>query len=73
MSTSIPTFRYSAIQRAALAVSAALTSWAEASARKQQISAESRVQDSHRQLHLREAERRREDALAQRFLMPRQF
>ncbi|TLP95834.1 hypothetical protein FEF26_09955 [Nesterenkonia salmonea] len=73
MSTSFPTYRYSVIQRAALAVSEALASWAEAAARKRQFRIQSSEPDFCGQIRRQEAERRRDEALNQRFLMPRQF
>lgn len=65
--------RRSHLQRAALAVSAALAAWAEASARKQRSAAEPFEAVRRRSARLHEAELRREAAISQRLLMPRQF
>lgn len=62
------------LRRAALAVAEALAAWAEPSAREQQDSAgESAELASQRSLRLQEAERRRDAALNQLFMLPRQF
>ncbi|NDK31254.1 hypothetical protein [Nesterenkonia haasae] len=63
----------SLIHRAALAFSGALVQWVEASSHKQQPNDVSAASVNARRLRLQGAERRREEAVSQSFLMPRQF
>ncbi|WP_157983905.1 hypothetical protein [Nesterenkonia muleiensis] len=73
MSTSTSTPDYGAMQRAALAVSAVLAAWAEASARRKRLSAAAGEGARHRRIRRQQAELRREAAITERLLMPRQF
>lgn len=73
MSTSTSTSDYSAVQRAALALSAALAAWAESSARRERLSAAADEDARQRRVRRQQAELRREAAIAERLLMPRQF
>ena len=73
MSTSTPTCQYSAVQRAALAVSAALAAWAEASSRRERASAAAQEGAYERSIRLHQAELRREAAITELYLLPRQF
>ena len=61
------------LQRAALAVSAALADWAEDSAPKERSASASRERARRRSIQLRDAELRREAAITQQLLLPRQF
>ena len=61
------------LQRAALAVSVALADWAEDSAPKERSAAVSRERARRRSIQLRDAELRREAAITQQLLLPRQF
>lgn len=73
MSTSISTHQYSSVQRAALAVSAALAAWAEASVRRERASAAVEEGAYERSLRLHQAEQRRQAAIIELSLLPRQF
>ena len=65
--------QFSISHRAALSISAALLHWVEASARQYALNAKPSRRVDARGSRMLDAERRREAAIAQSLLMPRQF
>lgn len=73
MSTAVPNRRYNQLQRAALVLSEVLATWAESSAERDHRALESSRNAAARQQQRQEAELRREAAITQRLMLPRQF
>ncbi|WP_150460192.1 hypothetical protein [Nesterenkonia ebinurensis] len=73
MSPSPPSGQYRSAPRIALALSEALSAWAEASAQRKSSSPSWRNETLRGRAQLRKAEGRREAAITERLLMPRQF
>ncbi|WP_150461475.1 hypothetical protein [Nesterenkonia ebinurensis] len=73
MSSIISIRRHSLLQRAALALSAALASWAEAAADKEHSALEQSRATAALHVQRQQREHRREAAIAERLLLPRQF
>jgi hypothetical protein len=66
-------YQFSLLQRGVLKLSEALAQWVQASAHKRQTRQDSATKGGARRRCLQDAERRREEALMQRLLLPRQF